>query len=120
MKEKFKAGADLKQIGTLQKEKKILDKLEILKKAGGPFTDAADVENFLKDVDVYPEAKKQRMKMEMQFARDSSTTLPKVDPLFKIQVVLPNKKMRDKTSSEFGEALMEYSAFQNSLTKLSV
>ena len=70
--------------------------------------------------------------MEMQFARDSSTTLPKVDPLFKIQVVLPNKKRRDKTSTEFGEALMvflgkkadrsimEYSAFQNSLTKLSM
>ena len=132
MKEKFKAGADLKQISALQKEKKRLDKLEILKKAGGPFTDASEVEKFLNDVVVSPEAKKQRMKMEMQFARDSSTTLPKVDPLFKIQVVLPNKKRRDKTSTEFGEALMvflgkkadrsimEYSAFQNSLTKLSM
>ena len=80
MKEKFKAGVDLKQISALKKEKKRLDKLEILKKAGGPFTDAAEVDKFLEDVDVSPEAKKQRMKMEMQFARDSSTTLPKVDP----------------------------------------
>ena len=66
--------------------------------------------------------------MEVQFARDSSTTLPKVDPLFKIQVVLPNKKR----SEEFGEALMiflgkkadravmEYSAFKQILTKLTV
>ena len=132
MKEKFKAGADLKKINSLQKEKKRLDKLEALKQAGGPFTDASEVEKFLADVEISPEVKKQRMKMEVQFARDSSTTLPKVDPLFKIQVVLPNKKRRDKSTEEFGEALMiflgkkadravmEYSAFKHSLTKLTV
>ena len=70
------------------------------------------------------------MKSEIQFARDSSTTLPKVDPLFKVQVVIPNKKRRDKNSAEFGEALvaflgkkaervaMDYSAFQTSLDKV--
>ena len=36
-----------------------------------------------------PEKEKQaRMKKEVQFARDSSTTLPRVDSLFKIQVSL--------------------------------
>ena len=132
MKEKFKAGADLKQISALQKEKKRLDKLEILKKAGGPFTDALEVEKFLADSQIKTEQKKHRMKMEMQFARDSSTTLPKVDPLFRIQVVLPNKKRRDKTAVEFGESLMvflgkkadrsimDYSAFKISLNKLSM
>ena len=32
------------------------------------------------------------MKKEVKFARDSSTTLPRVDPLFKIQVTMKNKK----------------------------
>ena len=48
------------------------------------------------------------MKKEVKFARDSSTTLPRVDPLFKIQVTMKNKKHRDKTAIEFGEALMVY------------
>ena len=71
------------------------------------------------------------MKAELQFARDSSTTLPKADPLFRVMVTLPNKKKRDKTADEFGEALMaflgkqsdqvtmEYSTFKNSLVKLT-
>ena len=70
------------------------------------------------------------MKMEIQFARESSTTLPKVDPLFRIQVVLPNKKIRDKTSLEFTEALSaflvkqsdrvesDYAVFKVSLNKM--
>ena len=48
---------------------------------------------------------KTRMKSEVTFARDSSTTLPRVDPLFRIQVSLPGKPRRDKTAEEFGEAL---------------
>ena len=39
--------------------------------------------------------KAKRMKMEMKFARDSSTTLPKSDPIFRIQVTLPNKVCLD-------------------------
>ena len=48
------------------------------------------------------------MKKEVQFARNSSTTLPRVDPMFKVQVTLENKKRRDKTALEFAEALMAY------------
>ena len=48
------------------------------------------------------------MKMELQFARDSSTTLPKTDPLFRVMITLPNKKKRDKTAEEFGEAMMAF------------
>ena len=74
---------------------------------------------------------KVRMKMELQFARDSSTTLPKTDPLFRVMITLPNKKKRDKTAEEFGEAMMaflgkqsdqiymNYTVFQRSLEKLS-
>ena len=49
MKEKFKAGADMRQLNALKKEQKRLSQLEVLKKAGGPFTDALDVENFIED-----------------------------------------------------------------------
>ena len=51
---------------------------------------------------------KVRMKKEVQFARESSTTLPRVDPLFKIQVTDKNIKKRDKTAEEFGISLMCY------------
>lgn len=74
-------------------------------------------------------AKKARMKLELQFARDSSTLLPKVDPLFKVQVTLPSGKRRDKSPVEFGEALkaflgkkgdrsaLDYSSFRESMEK---
>ena len=52
--------------------------------------------------------------MELQFARDSSVTLPKSDPLFEIMVILPNKKRRDKTANEFGEALKSISRKERS------
>ena len=130
IKEKFKAGADLKQLTSLEKERKRLLKLDLLKKSGGPFTNAEEVLEYLDDMSIPEKIKQQRMKSEIQFARDSSTTLPKVDPLFKVQVVIPNKKRRDKNSAEFGEALvaflgkkaervaMDYSAFQTSLDKV--
>ena len=69
--------------------------------------------------------------MEPQFARDSSTPLPKTGPLFRVMITLPNKKKRDKTAEEFGEAMMaflgkqsdqiymDYTVFQRSLEKLS-
>ena len=51
---------------------------------------------------IEPKLKQARMKMEVRFARDSSTTLPRVDPLFKIQITQANKKRRDKIAIEFG------------------
>ena len=68
------------------------------------------------------------MKKEITFTRYSSTTLPRVDPMFKIQVQerLHNKKRRDKTAEEFGASLMaylgrvviEYSTFRRSLRNI--
>ena len=79
------------------------------------------------------ESKKQaRLKKEVKFARESSTTLPKVDSLqdpgvsskyfllssfcilkllletIILQVTLLNKRRRDKTAAEFADALMSY------------
>ena len=129
MKEKFAAGADEKQIVAQTKERKRLDMLEKLKRLDGPFTDADMVEDFLKAKDIPDKVKQNRLKLEVQFARESSTTLPSVDPIFKIQVTLPSKKRRDKTATEFASSLMaylgkkadratmEYNLFKNSLEK---
>ena len=131
MKEKFKEHAEVKQINSMAKERKRLEKLDKLKRLGGPFTDADEVKVYVADDDVTEKEKKVRMKMELQFARDSSTTLPKTDPLFRVMITLPNKKKRDKTAEEFGEAMMaflgkqsdqiymDYTVFQRSLEKLS-
>ena len=76
-----------KQETSLGQERKRLLALEMLKEVNGPFTNAEEVEKFLQSE--VPEKEKQaRMKKELQFARDSSTTLPRVDSLFKIQVTL--------------------------------
>ena len=69
--------------------------------------------------------------MELQFARDSSTLLPKVDPIFRVQITVPETgKRRQKTPGEFGAALkvllgkrsskavMEYSSFQTILAQM--
>ena len=48
--------------------------------------------NILRDAETSSKDKKIRMKMKLQFARDSSTTLPKADPLFRVMVTLPSKK----------------------------
>ena len=76
--------------------------------------------------------KQKRMKKEMRFARESSTTLPSTDSLFKMQVTLPAGKRRDKNAKEFGEALMvflgkkadssttlDYNTFKSSLRKFA-
>ena len=85
MAEKTKDEAVRKQETALGQERKRLLALEKLKMMEGPFTNAEEVEEYLQRE--IPEKEKQaRMKKEVQFARDSSTTLPRVDSLFKIQV----------------------------------
>ena len=123
-------GSDEKQEMARQKEDKRLNNLEFLKSKGGPFTDEREVEEYLaKDEQEKDNVK--RMKMELQFARDSSTLLPKVDPIFSAQITIPEtRKRRQKTPGEFGaalkvllgkrssKALMEYSSFQTILAQM--
>ena len=83
--------------------------MESLKAMNGPFTHSDDVQNYLDDTKFTDEHKKKRMKMELQFARNSSTTLPKDSQIFRIMVTNPQtKKRRDKNAEEFGESLMCY------------
>ena len=131
MKDKFSAGADEKQVVAQTKERKRLDMMEALKDVGGPFTNSDMVKEYVEAADLPEKTKQKRLKLEVQFARESSTTLPHVDPIFKIQVTLPTKKRRDKTADEFAASLMaylgkksdkatmEYNMFKNSLEKYS-
>ena len=96
-----------------------------------PFTSAEEVDAYLADLDdANMKEKQKRMKLEISYARDTSTLLPKVDPLFKIRKVDVKGKQRDKTAVEFGEALtillgrkadrraMDYSTFRDCLSKM--
>ena len=132
MKERMKKGSDERRETALIQERKKLGMLEELKECGGPFTSAEEVDAFLAITNQAEKKKKKRMKLEIQYARDTSTLLPKVDPLFRIRKTMANGKQRDKTSTEFGGSLkillgkkedragLEYSKFQESLEKLVV
>ena len=133
MKERMRQGSDEKRETSLLQERKRLDSLEKLKEDGGPFTSAEEVATFLSDLSENNTKEKQkRMKREIQYARDTSTLLPKTDPLFKIRRTDVNGKQRDKTAVEFGEALkvflgrkgdrqkLDYTTFKESLEKLAV
>ena len=132
LKEKMASGVDRRQVVAQTKERKRLDILEELKDGGGPFCSAEEVKEFLEREDMSEKDKQKRMKKEMRFARESSTTLPAADPLFKVQVTLPSGKRRDKNAREFGESLMvflgkkadsttslDYNTFKSSLRKFA-
>ena len=132
IKDRLAKGADMKHVVAQTKERKRLDILDELKEAGGPFTSAEEVQEFLDMEGISEKDKQKRMKKEMRFARESSTTLPSADPLFKIQVTLPGGKRRDKDAKEFGEALkvflgkkadstttLDYNSFKSSLRKFA-
>ena len=104
----FKTDHEKKQEISLVKERKRLNLLEELKVNSGPFTNSDEVDNFLNDSMINDKDKQKRMKKEIQFARDSSTTLPKVSPLFKIRINMSDKKQRDKNAQEFRDALKIY------------
>ena len=87
-----------------------MDLLDSLKGLGGPFTNEAEVKKYLEKEDHLfdNKAKLHRLKKKIQFARERSTTPPRLDPIFKIQITMPNKKQWDKTAIKFGESLMDF------------
>ena len=131
MKERMRNGSDEKREEALVQERKKIVSLQKLKEQGGPFISAEEVDAYLSDLDeTNMKEKQKRMKLEISCARDTSTLLPKVDPLFKIRKVGVKGKQRDKMAKEFGEALavllgrkadrkaMDYSTFKECLIKM--
>ena len=58
------------------KERKRLNMLKQLKIDGGPFTDAEAVNKYLDSPLEDTKTKQSRLKLELRFARESSTNLP--------------------------------------------
>ena len=121
MKDRFAAKLTEKQAVAVNKEEKRLLMLEKLKKCGGPFTTSDQVDAYLtlsrqreeSALNAKEKAKITKevaghMKLELKYARDSSTTLPKSDPIFRIQISTLNQKRRDKTAEEFGVSLKAF------------
>lgn len=131
MEERMRKGTESKREVALMQERKKAGLLESLKELGGPFTSAEQVESFLA-TSADEKMKRKRLKLEIQYARDTTTVLPRVDPLFRIRKTLPSGKQRDKTATEFGECLavllgkqgdrrmLDYARFKTSLDNLAV
>ena len=95
MKERVRNGSDEKREEALVQERKRIVSLQKLKEQGGPFTSAEEVDTYLSDLDETNKKEKQkRMKLEISYARDTSTVSQKVDPLFKIRKVDLKGKQR--------------------------
>ena len=101
MKERMRNGSDEKREEALVQERKRIGSLQKLKEQGGPFTSAEEVDTYLSDLDETNKKEKQkRMKLEISYARDTSTLLQKVGPLLKIRKVDLKGKQRDNTATD--------------------
>ena len=96
----MREGSDSKREIAMLQERKKLGLVEELKDSGGPFTSSEQVDSLQTMANLDERKRKTRMKLEIQYARDTSTLLPKVDPIFWIRKNLANGKQRDKTSAE--------------------
>ena len=97
-----------KQTDNLKVEGRVMVQLVELKKVDGPFTSEADIEKYLSDGTISMKEKRKRMKMEVQYARDTSLSIPKSNPLFRIRTFKQvGKKARDLSAQEFGENLKQ-------------
>ena len=69
----------------LKIEARILQHLEYLKKEGGPFTSCHKIDEYLVNSSISEKTKKKRLKIEVQYTRDSSLTLPRTNIIFRIR-----------------------------------
>ena len=77
--------------------------LEKLKEQDGPFTDAEQVEVYLSLKGIDEKERRKRLKLEIQYDRDTSTLLPKFILFSKLKKYFPNGKLSDKSSEEFAK-----------------
>ena len=97
-----------KQTHNLKVEGRVMEQLNELKKSNGPFTSEADIEKYLSDDSISMKEKHKRMKMEVQYARDTSLSIPKCNPLFRIRTFKQvGKKARDLSGHDYGENLKQ-------------
>ena len=86
-------------------EARVLEQLKELKKQGGPFTSAEEVEAYMANKSINEVQKSSRLKMEVQYARDTSLSLPKSSAVFRIMKKKEPSGSRQLSALEFSENL---------------
>lgn len=96
-------GLTKKEAYNLHIENRKLNILESLKGDGGPFTSSEQIDEYLKcKKDV--KTKSNRLRNEVVYARDTSSSLPKSNPVFRI-FTTENKKRKMLTVDQFANNL---------------
>ena len=113
------AGLTKKETDKLKKETTKMKILDNLKKEGGPFSSADEVDEYM-GTNLSDSVKQKRMKKEVKYARDSTRSIPAAGKLFRIMKTDPNtKKGRDLTAKEFSENLKVVLGKQNSRSEVT-
>ena len=95
-----------KQTKNLKIDGRVMKQLKELKKVGSPFTDVYSIDSYLADESLLMKERKSRMKMEIQYARDTSLSIPRKNPVFRIRKQKSaRKKAQELSAFEFGENL---------------
>ena len=95
-----------KQANNLKIEGRLLKQIEELKSHGGPFTNSKEIGDYINDSNIDDKVKTKRMKTEVMYARDTSLSVPKTNPVFRIRSQkIHGQKTRQLSYSEFGENL---------------
>ena len=97
-------GLNKKEANLLQVENRKLNILDKLKKQGGPFTSSKDVQTYLGSTQDLPKMKLNRMKDEVTYARDTCSSLPRANPIFRI-FKTEGRKRTLLTPEEYGKNL---------------
>ena len=84
----------------------MIKQIQELKHHGGPFTSCKEIDDFLENDIVELKVKVSRMTTEVMYARDTSLSVPKTNPVFRIRTMkVHGMKSRQLTPKEFGDNL---------------
>ena len=121
-----KDGLETKEIKNIGVEKRKNKDLEELKSLGGPFTSLNEIDEFLSSSRFDESDKEKRMYIEVRYARDTSLTLPKSSPIFRLKdnhKNLPIAKYREHLKTYLSKVTynvnVEWIEFDTAVEKLS-
>ena len=98
---------DLQEINLnnlLHIEKRKLANLDRIRAQSGPFSSAEEIDNYLLTTDDNLKTKTNRMRDEVTYARDTSSSLPKNSPVFRI-ITTEGGKRKLPTPEQFAQNL---------------
>ena len=117
--EMHKAALTIKEQKNWNVEQRKLDILDRLKAQNGPFTCTEEVDEYLISKKFSDNEKQKRMRDEITYARDTSQSLPRASPFFKIYdtTVTPRRLF---TAEQFGNNLKLYLGKRSERLKVSL